>query len=435
MIKKNLYQSIVMLIGMIIGITACSSSSSREEGADNANEDQPLKSLVIRCGDSYFQRPIDQTTRIISFSGIQYSTEITEVTYQLAEGAIISPDPKEVTVWKSSQEFTVTTRSGAKVVYTVRLPDLQETSSSDKVVIAYLPVNDTNFDTQFGNIHWEYLTHVNISFVHAKEDGTLNADKVPENKIDRIRTEAHSHGVKVLISINKNSSGEFRTAISNATTREKLAQNIVAYTKENRLDGFDIDYEDYNNWDNVSLAAFAKALHDAKDEEMLMTCAVICWQKYTGEWQQYFDYINIMSYDYVMGSNSSTPGQHATYEKFVSDLERWRTTEEAPKAKIIGGLPFYGYSWDDDMSKDNVGAVRFHKIIDFFTGKGHGEAEVADADHIDDTYYNGRLTIRKKCRYVMENDFGGVMIWQIFQDARQEELQLIKVIGEEILQK
>ncbi len=40
----------------------------------------------------------------------------------------------------------------------------------------------------------------------------------------------------------------------------------------------------------------------------------------------------------------------------------------------------------------------------------------------------------KKCQYVMDNDFGGVMIWQLFQDAYQEELKLIKVVGEVIMQ-
>ncbi len=98
---------------------------------------------------------------------------------------------------------------------------------------------------------------------------------------------------------------------------------------------------------------------------MLMTCAVICWKDYTTKWQEYFDYINIMSYDRVMG-NSSTPGQHASYNDFVNDMNYWITKFQAPKSKIVGGLPFYGYSWDNDVNKDEVGAIRFNGILTHF---------------------------------------------------------------------
>jgi len=425
--KRNIYQTVWVVIIMIIVTTACGNSSSEEPLMTNKG---PLQSFVIQCGSSYFRRAIDQTTHTISLSGIHYSTDITGIDYQLVEGATIVPNPKEVSTWKKTQEFTVSTADGEKVVYTVNLPDLTE-ASGGKVVIGYLPANE--FDAQSDNIRWEYLTHVNISFAHVKADGTLNTNEVLSSRLSEIRAKAHEHGVQVLISINKNSSGEFRTAISSETTRNALAQNIVAFTKANQLDGFDIDYEDYDNWNAVSLVAFAKALHEAKEENMLMTCAVICWQRYTSEWQQYFDYINIMSYDRVMGGNNTTPGQHATYESFVSDLNHWATTEQAPRSKIVGGLPFYGYSWDSEVGKDNVGAVRFQGVIAHFTTKGYTAEEIADADQISKTYYNGRPTIRKKCQYVMNRGFGGVMIWQLFQDAKQEDLKLIKVVGEEII--
>ena len=72
------------------------------------------------------------------------------------------------------------------------------------------------------NIKSVELTHINVSFAHVKSDGTLNTDKVPENKLRQIRTKAKEHGVKVLISLNKNSNGEFAAAIDNAETRSAL---------------------------------------------------------------------------------------------------------------------------------------------------------------------------------------------------------------------
>ncbi|MDB0714925.1 glycosyl hydrolase family 18 protein [Bacteroides xylanisolvens] len=428
--KRNIYQILWSMIVMVIVTTACSNSSSDELITTNTG---PLQSFVIQCGGSYYQRTIDQVGRVISLSGIRASSEITGVSYQLIKGATIVPDPKKISRWEKTQEFTVSTEDGTKIVYTVNLPDLsEEPEKGSKVVIGYIIANDWDMNNPSNNIRWEYLTHVNVSFVHVKSDGTLNTSKVQADKLAEIRTKAHEYGVKVLISINKNSSGEFKAAIGSEATRNTLVQNIVKFTKENQLDGFDIDYEDYDNWDAASLVAFAKALYEAKEEDMLMTCAVVTWKDYTNEWQQYFDYINIMSYDYQMGGNNTTPGQHASYDKFVSDLKYWLNDQKAPKSKIIGGLPFYGYSWDNNISKDEIGAVRFNGIINHFKNQGYTIEEIADTDQISKTYYNGRPTIRKKCQYVVENNFGGVMIWQLFQDAEQEEYQLIKVVNEEM---
>ena len=70
--------------------------------------------------------------------------------------------------------------------------------------------------------------------------------------------------------------------------------------------------------------------------------------------------------------------------------------------------------------------MRYHGILEHFGKK----ASVADSDVQSRTYYNGRPTIRQKCQYVMDNDFGGVMIWQLFQDAHEEEWKLINIVGE-----
>lgn len=299
-----------------------------------------------------------------------------------------------------------------------------------KIVTGYLPLDDWEFDKQYPSVAWEHLTHINASFIRAKADGTLNTQPAEKN-LEKVRDDAHRNGVKILISVAKNSPGEFKAAISDSEARKKLAQQIVAFTRDNKLDGFDIDYEEYDDWDNYfpSLLAFAKELHSLKEEGMLMTCAVNSrWLNYGTEWERYFDYINLMSYD--RGAFTDKPVQHASYDDFVKDLEYWHTEGKADKSKIVGGLPFYGYSWDEEL-KDKVDAVRgirYHSILEHFGDRA------ADTDAINQTYYNGRPTIRKKCQYVKENGYGGVMIWQLFQDGHesQKSLRLIEAVGDEM---
>lgn len=299
---------------------------------------------------------------------------------------------------------------------------------TQKVVIGYIPLDDWEFEPLFPTIEWQYLTHINVSFARVKADGTLNIDPVRE-RIESVRETARKQNVKILISLAKNTKGEFAAAINDPKARKELIKQTIAFTKEYDLDGFDIDYEEYDNWDQnfPSLLVFAKGLHQAKEKEMLMTCAVNSrWLNYGTEWEQYFDYINLMSYD--RGAFTDTPTQHAAYDDFVKDLEYWNTQCRAPKSKIVGGLPFYGYSWDESLKDvvDNVRGIRFSGILK------HLGVEAADKDKIGETYYNGRPTIADKCRFVKENDYAGVMIWQLFQDAHDDhdDLKLIHVVGE-----
>lgn len=310
-----------------------------------------------------------------------------------------------------------------------RLPD----TVTPKAVIGYITLNDHEFDKQFPTIEWEYLTHVNASFARVKADGSLNIDPVKAN-IQKVRDVAHQHNVKVLIALAQNTKGEFSDAIANPTTRTKLVNEIIKYTRDNNLDGVDIDYEEHDNTsDNTnyqSLLAFVKELNAAKDKSMLMTCAVYGrWLYYGPEWGQYFDYINIMSYDGNNVFSATSPVQHASFEDFEKDLANWSEKLKTPKSKIIGGLPFYGYSWDKNLPVDSSKGIRYNAIVQHFG------SEAAAVDVMGgETYYNGQNTIRKKCKFVKDNNYGGVMIWQLLQDAYSENqsLRLIKAVGESI---
>ena len=61
---------------------------------------------------------------------------------------------------------------------------------------------------------------------------------------------------------------------------------------------------------------------------------------------------------------------------------------------------------------------------------------IRDRDNIGKTYYNGRPTIANKCKFIKENDYAGVMIWQLFQDAHNDnyDLKLINVVGREMME-
>lgn len=303
-----------------------------------------------------------------------------------------------------------------------------------RAVIGYLYAPGPHYDTQFPSIDWQYLTHVNVCFALVKSDGTFDLAQVT-NKIDEIRDIAHRNNVKVLISMREKAKGEISKAMANPTTKAQLIKTIVEYTLNKQLDGFDFDYEEHDNTANNEsyqiLLSFVKDLHAAKDPDMLMTCAAYGrWLYYGTEWADYFDYINLMSYDRNNANHSETPVQHATLEDLQKDLADWETRWKAPKNKIIGGIPFYGYTWNPELLKITNGTktVSYYDILNFF-----GD-EAAKIDYIGNTYYNGMEMMRKKCEYIKNNNYGGVMIWQLLHDASpdKKDLRLLKAIGESI---
>lgn len=268
-------------------------------------------------------------------------------------------------------------------------------------------------------IRWHNITHLNLAFIYPNEDGTISDYQV-KNILPELINEAHKNNVKVVISIRDEVAGRFSKAIANH--RSKLADNLLAFVKDNNLDGYDIDYEDWTGENTPeNLFAFIKELYEKKDKDMLQTCAVNTFDRgYTTEWHKYFDIINIMAYDEHGPWNDE--GQHSPYEGSINSIDFWKTSLQAPAEKLTLGLPFYGYSWNEGDTPGE--AYWYQQILEKYPDK-----DVPNLDQIDHLYYNGKATIEKKCRWAKENKIGGVMIWQIGQDAYDSENSLLEAIG------
>lgn len=300
-----------------------------------------------------------------------------------------------------------------------------EEGDKAKLVVGYLTAGDWDFGTAFQSVKWEYLTHINVSFLHVKADGEFDHEAV-SNRIDQIKAVAKEHDIKVCISLNSAANEGFAVAIADEATRTKLVENVLAYVKKHDLDGIDVDYEIYDEI-GPNLVAFVKELWEKKDKKLLQTSAVATWnpgEGYSTDWHKYFDYIHLMTYDFTGGWTDEGP--HATYEDAIGVVDMWHTELEAPLSKLVLGLPFYGYSWDDIPNVDDVKAIRYKHILE------HYGVEAEEKDQMGRTYYNGKPTLIRKCQYVKDNGLAGVMIWQILQDATEDERNLLKTVGEAI---
>ena len=157
-------------------------------------------------------------------------------------------------------------------------------------------------------------------------------------------------------------------------------------------------------------------------QKKLLTAAIATWvsDKITNTALAYLDFINIMSYDKTGPWTPNRSGPHAPLIMAENDIRYWSGNRHIPKKKIILGVPFYGYRF----AKDAITSISFAEIVTRFPGSQLNDSLVCiDKSAI---YYNGMETIRAKTKLAMEKA-GGVMIWQLLQDA-EEPNALLSII-------
>jgi chitinase len=259
-------------------------------------------------------------------------------------------------------------------------------------------------------ISFDKITHLNIAFVNPDSSGHL----IAPSGFDTFITVAHRYPVKVLASIGGGSPHPEYVRLLSAPYRAGFIASLVRFVNAHHLDGIDVDLE--GDAIDKNYEPFVSGLSTAlKKQGKLMTAAVATWNGNTISDAALvkFDVINIMSYDQTGPWRPEKPGPHSTYDKAIEDLDYWTVTRAIPSTRVNLGLPFYGYCFDtiygESMSFGDISS-RFpgYNMKDSLNPAGGGAI-----------YYNGLPTIRAKTSLAIKRT-GGVMIWQLFQDASQD---------------
>jgi GH18 family chitinase len=186
------------------------------------------------------------------------------------------------------------------------------------------------------------------------------------------------------------------------------------------MDGVDYNWEYPRN--DREWRAWAELLRDSK-AQLLDGRATVTFTIYLDP--AHFDKIQrydlLRHADFVLCMAYDARDRHSTVEFYQSgfDLaERFKL----PRSKFINGLPFYGRD-------RRTGDPKTYAEIAPAAVKALGKARVLelepyrpDRDEValgqGVQYYNSRATIYHKTRMALEQGYGGVMIWEIGQDAQ-----------------
>lgn len=278
---------------------------------------------------------------------------------------------------------------------------------SDFVVVGYFPSWSGDPD----RVQYSALTHINYAFVDPTLEGGYAPVAKPE-KLKLIVAYAHAFGVKVLASAAGWSADKPDVFAAIADDPQLLANFVassLALVSDYQLDGLDIDWEfpsaDTSAGYGRLVHALAEALHAAGK---LLTVAVSAddfhGRDYPDSVVADADLVNIMAYD----DGYKQPGvHHSSYAFAAASLDYWLTTHKVPASKAILGLPFYG------RDLENRHARTFKSIY------AH-DRDAPGKDVSANIGYNGFATLRAKTLQLARARGGGVMIWQLAQDAAGE---------------
>lgn len=269
-------------------------------------------------------------------------------------------------------------------------------------------------------INLRQITHLNLAFINPDSTGKF----VTNPEIPKIIALAHRFNVKVLMSIGGGNIPAYLPGLFANDKRAVFINNIVDEALKQDYDGVDVDLEGdaVNNY----YSAFVTELADALAvKHKLITAAVATWyaKNVTDSALARFDFINIMSYDKTGPWEPAKAGPHSPYEMAAADVEYWRDTRHIAGEKLNIGLPFYGYGFGPNNTTSDW---NYRDIISKYPGAENKDELKAANGHM--VYYNGLITIKKKTMYARQQT-GGVMIWELSQDA-SGPLSLLKAIND-----
>jgi chitinase len=305
-------------------------------------------------------------------------------------------------------------------------------SSSSTVLQSYKAIAFQPFYAKIASSEQlDQLSHLIYFSILPNYDGGVDDREVIAEDLKFLTEEMHKRAKKILISVGGwGRSSDFEWLLKDPETYAKLTKELVAYVVDHNLDGLDLDWEYpandeekeiYGNW----LSELADLLH-AKGK--IITVNVHRVSSHFGSLDKSkLDWIHIMSYDQSKGVNNGyiSTGKNGNYEESIEHLQFWES-EGFTRSQIVLGVPFYGVTLKDGQAAVNTMTYDKLKIEN---------KNLDSAVAIDDSkkpglsyFYNGVTTMKKKKKYVKDNGFGGIMLWEISQD-RSDSLSLLKAIG------
>ncbi len=351
-----------------------------------------------------------------------------------------------------------------------------------KIVGYYLARADANRHYKLSDVQPAKLTHLNYAFAAIKNGEVALNDGLPAAQSEADFAElqklkAANRHLQTLISVGGwAGSKDFSNIALSDATRARFAASAVRFVRQHHFDGIDIDWEfpvaggdegnarrpeDRHNY-TLLFAELRKQLDHAGKQDhrhYLLTAAIGNNPQFLANTEmdqvaRILDWTNIMTYDFA-GHWNAYAGHHtplysdadlkradADTSASVSAIVTQTLKAGVPPAKLVLGVPFYGYSWKQCNAQDHGQLQDCHGkgrgtwedgVLDFadidanlidkngFVRYWNDTAKAAwlfNADTGEFVSYEDPQSLAFKIGYIKEHGLGGAMFWEISSDSR-----------------
>ena len=294
-----------------------------------------------------------------------------------------------------------------------------EMAEREFAVVAYLP--EWRFMSANYDVICRLTSHLIMFSVEVGVPGEaaiVQKERLAPEALAAARAAAQKHGTKLLVCFGGNGrTGGFAKMAQKKKLRAGFIRALASFLEVQGFDGVDYNWEypgatpgaGYADDDKVEreYADLAKLVEetrtalgpekvitmayypDGRQEELLVKCV------------PHVDFLHSMAYDQPTKEHSSVAFAESALKKAKPYFQRKQTL----------GLPFYGR----DMKGHWTTYEDLLKQISPFD---------ANLDVVEDTYFNGVETIKRKVKRAIDSGIAGVMIWEVGQDCRLEPVSL-----------
>jgi chitinase len=286
---------------------------------------------------------------------------------------------------------------------------------------------------------------------------------------------AHQSGVKVLLSIGGwEDSSNFPEVAASETKRQQFAHSCVDRIREYDFDGIDIDWE-YPGYaehkgtpdDKGNLTRLLQITRDSLmshgnqiGKKLFLTAALPAGASNLSGFDMekvsdLLDMINVMTYDLsgtwdpVSGHNAPlfSPNESDSSRNIDAAFRLFTVTHNVPASKVNIGVPFYGHTFanctapyaphsgSDTVHFSTHGCFYYDivPVMDKFTRHWDDRAKVpylVSQEWKTFISYDDEESVGHKAQYVLDQNAGGVIIWEITGDSMPDgKTPLLDVIS------
>lgn len=305
-------------------------------------------------------------------------------------------------------------------------------------------------------VDYTCVTDVVVFCLVPRTDGTLDTTS---NSITRagwtgLIKAAHAVGTKVLISVGGWATETGFLGATSPSVLPMFVSNLVSFMDNGGFDGIDIDWEPLSDADAANFKSLAAALRNAIQNKspspILTTTCIGGNQALMSSVQQYFDRINIMTYDMsgnysgwvswynspVYNGGNKFPGTTEYLPSIDADVSSFNSAGVSPQKMGIGAelggtiwqgltlplqllsgltsiaydVPLYSYNGSGIMQK-YYGASNYH----WDPGAQVGYLSIPALLGLTGTFisYDDSNSIKAKIQYIKEKGLGGLILYEL----------------------